>query len=296
MRIVVTGKEGQLVRCLAERAAGHPALELVPLGRPELDLLRPDEAEASIAALSPDLVINAAAYTAVDQAEEEPELAMAINGSGAGAVARAARRAGARLIQVSTDYVFDGSAPGAYTETDPTAPLGAYGRSKLEGERAALEAHPEAAVVRTAWVYSPFGRNFVKTMIAAAASRPELKVVADQRGCPTSALDIADGLLSVAEAWRAGAATGVGQVYHLAGTGTASWFDFAAEVLAALAQSGGPSVPVRPVATADWPTRAARPANSVLDSTRFARDFGYVMPDWRSSVRSTVARIVSDGR
>jgi dTDP-4-dehydrorhamnose reductase len=295
MRIVVTGKEGQLVRCVLERAALREGIELVALGRPELDLLRPDEAERRIADLSPEMVINAAAYTAVDDAEDEPDLAMAINGAGAGAVARGARRVGARLIQVSTDYVFDGTAAEPYRETDPTAPLGAYGRSKLAGERAALDGHPDAAIVRTAWVYSPYGRNFAKTMIAAAAARPEVTVVADQRGCPSSAFDIADGLLTMAEASREGGATGAGQVYHLAGSGAASWFEFAVELLTASGELGGSSVPVRPVSTANWPTKAARPANSVLDSAKFARDFGFVMPDWRQSARVTVARILADG-
>jgi dTDP-4-dehydrorhamnose reductase len=289
MRILVTGREGQLALSLAERAPAFPQVSLKAIGRPELDLERPETISAAIASAAPDLVINAAAYTAVDLAESEPERAFRINGAAAGEAAAAARRAGARFIQVSTDYVFDGSAEGPYSENAPTSPLGVYGRSKLEGEERVLSEHPGAIVVRTAWVYSPFGKNFVKTMMALAAQRDELTVVADQWGNPSSALDLADGLLTLAGSLREGEPEG--RVYHLAGSGCASWFDFASHVMAESERLGLPSARVRPIRTEDWPTPAARPRNSMLDCGRFETDFGFRAPEWRRSATAVIERL-----
>jgi dTDP-4-dehydrorhamnose reductase len=291
MRILVTGREGQLARSLAERAAALPGLSLEAVGRPELDLERPESIEAAIAARAPDVVVNAAAYTAVDQAEDEPERAFRINGAGAGEVAAAARRAGARIIQVSTDYVFDGTGKGTYAESAPTRPIGVYGRSKLEGEQRVAQANPDHVILRTAWVYGAYGRNFVKTMLGAAARRDELGVVADQRGNPTASDDLADGILAAVAAWRDRPRAGLGGTYHLAGTGEASWFDFAAAVFEEAARHGLPTAAVRPIGTADWPTRAARPANSALDSSRFAAEFDYRAPPWRQSTAAVVAKL-----
>lgn len=295
MRVLVTGAQGQLALSLARRAATVPGLELRTAGRPELDLERPETIEAAIRAAAPDVVVNAAAYTAVDKAEDEPERAFRINGAAAGEVAAAARRQGARVIQVSTDYVFDGTGEGPYAETAPTRPLGVYGRSKLEGEQRVAEANPDHVVVRTAWVYSPFGHNFVKTMLAAATKRSELNVVADQHGNPTAAADIADGLLALIGRWRERPDLGLGGTYHLAGTGVASWFEFATAIFEEAARLGLPAASVKPIRTSDWPTRAARPANSVLDSGRFAADFGYRAPPWRQSMAAVVAEL-SGGR
>lgn len=294
MKVLVTGKRGQLVQSLLERAARFPELVVTAVGRPELDLAVPGTIAAAIAAATPDLVINAAAYTAVDQAEDEPDAAFRINAAAAGEVAAAARAAGARLIQLSTDYVFDGLADAPYAEGAATNPAGVYGRTKLEGERCVVAAHPQAAIVRTAWVYSPFGKNFVRTMLSLARTRDALSVVADQHGNPSSALDIADGLLTLARGWAKGGEIGLGGTYHLAGTGRASWFDLAQAVFAESRALGGPSASVTPIATVDYPTRAARPANSELDCARFERDFGYRMPDWRGSVAPVVARLLGE--
>jgi len=194
MRIAVTGREGQVVRSLVDRSAG--SCEIIPVGRPELDLAGSAESiAAAIAAVRPDALVSAAAYTQVDKAESEPDLAFAINEGGAGAVARAARTLRIPLIHLSTDYVFDGTKRTPYVEEDETAPTGVYGASKLAGEQAVLAEHDDCAVLRTAWVYSPFGANFAKTMLRLAGDREEVAVVADQRGNPTSALDIADGIL-----------------------------------------------------------------------------------------------------
>ncbi|HYI41920.1 MAG TPA: dTDP-4-dehydrorhamnose reductase [Allosphingosinicella sp.] len=291
MRVLVTGREGQLARSLAERGAALPGYSIETVGRPDLDLERPESIAAAIAAAAPDLVVNAAAYTAVDQAEDEPERAFRINGAAAGEVAAAARRAGARIVQVSTDYVFDGTGDGAYAETAPTRPLGVYGRSKLAGELSVAQANPDHVVLRTAWVYSAHGRNFVRTMLGAAARRDELEVVADQHGNPTAADDLADGILAMAAAWRDQPRLGLGRTYHLAGTGEASWFDFAGHIMAQAQRLGLPSARVRPIRTEDWPTRAARPGNSRLDCGRFETDFGFRAPHWRQSSTRVIERL-----
>lgn len=285
VKILVTGRNGQVVRSLLERGAGR---DIVALGRPDLDLDVQGSARAAILGLRPDMVINAAAYTNVDAAEDEPERAMRINGEAAGEVAAAAREVGAPVIQISTDYVFGGSAKGPYTEYVRTDPIGAYGRSKLLGEQRVRDSNPDHAIVRTAWVYSPFGRNFVKTMMTLAQARDMLSVVADQHGNPTSALDLADGLLALVDAGIAG-----GETYHLAGTGDATWFELAEHIFAQCARLGLPWATVTPVITADYPTKATRPANSRLDSTRFTAATGFVMPGWRASVDETIARLAA---
>jgi dTDP-4-dehydrorhamnose reductase len=288
MKLMVTGCKGQLARSLIERASNRPDMELVALGRPELDLEQPGSAAEAIAEICPDVVINAAAYTAVDRAEDEPELAMRINADGAGEVAEAAARVGAHVIQISTDYVFDGRAAGDYAEDAPTSPVGAYGRTKLAGEEQVRAANWRHAIIRTAWVYSPFGHNFVKTMLRLAADRDELRIVSDQKGCPTSALDIADALLTAlprVQDW--------GATYHLAAPKPCSWADLASVVFEASRATGGPSADVIPISTAQYPTPAKRPMYSVLDSGRFARDFGIRLPDWRSSVAEVVERLVA---
>jgi dTDP-4-dehydrorhamnose reductase len=295
MKILVTGRTGQLVTSLVERSLHSGGVEIVALGRPELDLESPAAIAEAVKRIGPDVVINAAAYTAVDTAEDEPERAFAANADGAGAVARAARAAGSRFVQISTDYVFDGTSDRPYREDDPVNPLGVYGRSKLAGEQAVRDEDGDSVVVRTAWVYSPFGRNFLKTMIAASRQRDELSVVADQVGNPSSALDLADGLLALAATWRQSPRNGLGETYHLTGGGEASWHGFAEEILARSARQGGPSARVRPIATDEWPTRAPRPRDSRLDSAKFERDFGYRAPPWQDSTEATVRRVLAAG-
>jgi dTDP-4-dehydrorhamnose reductase len=290
MKVLVTGRHGQLVQSLVERARGEPQIEIVTAGRPEVDLERPGSASEAVRSIAPDVVINAAAYTAVDLAEDEPERAMRINGDAAGELAAAARAAGAPIIQLSTDYVFDGEAPDPYTEDAPTSPLGAYGRSKLAGEEQVRRENPEHLILRTAWVYSPFGSNFMKTMMRLAETRDVVNVVADQQGNPSSALDLADGLLTVLRRWRE-SSVGQGRTYHLAGTGSATWFRFAEAAFEECRVLGLPAAEVQPIETKDWPTRAVRPRNSRLDSTRFQQEFGFRMPDCRRSLAETVRRL-----
>lgn len=285
MTIFVTGRHGQLAQCLAER--GGDEVELA--GRPELNLAIPGSARAAILAAKPDLVVNAAAFTAVDLAETEEAAARRINADGAGEVAAAARELDVPVIHISTDYVFDGRATAPYVETAATNPLGAYGRTKLAGEEAVRAANPDHLILRTSWLVSPFGRNFVRTMVEVGRQRNELKVVADQHGSPTSALDLADAILVIARRWVTGDRVGLGETYHLAGSGIASWFDLAV----AVQQEARTGTIVNPIASIDWPTPAARPAYSALDSSKFARDFGFVMPDWRQSLAPIVARLTA---
>jgi dTDP-4-dehydrorhamnose reductase len=292
MKVLVTGKEGQLVKSLLERSQGRKGIELSALGRPDLDLETSGSAAEAIARFTPDVVINAAAYTAVDHAEDEPERAFRINGDAAGEVAAAARAAGARIIQISTDYVFDGGGEGPYSEEASVNPLGVYGRSKLAGEEQVRSNNPDHAIIRTAWVYSPFGRSFLKTMMALGQSRDLVTVVADQYGNPSSALDLADGLLAMLDRWSVGSA-GLGETYHLAGTGSASWFEFAGFIFAELRALGLPSAEVQPLGTLDWPTKAVRPGNSRLDSSKFERDFGFQMPSWQSSTAEAIRRLIA---
>ncbi|WP_011582081.1 MULTISPECIES: dTDP-4-dehydrorhamnose reductase [Chelativorans] len=284
MKILVTGKNGQLARSLLDRAARHPHLALDFAARPELDLADPRTIAPAIARHAPDLVVNAAAYTAVDQAEDEPELAHAVNGAAAGLIARATAARGIPLIHISTDYVFDGALARPYREEDPVNPLSVYGASKLAGERAVREQNPDHLILRTAWVYSPYGRNFLKTMLKLAEARDEIRVVCDQIGNPTSAHDIAGGILAAAEARRVQGTRGWGKTYHLAGSGEASWHEFAAHIFEESARRGGPSARVTPIATEDYPTKAVRPRNSRLCCDRFADAFGYRAPAWREAV------------
>ncbi|MER8638092.1 dTDP-4-dehydrorhamnose reductase [Mesorhizobium sp. M1273] len=292
MRLVVTGRDGQVVKSLVERAGAWPGFEVIAVGRPELDLAKPESIAPALAAARPDLVVSAAAYTAVDRAEDEPDLAFAVNGAGAGHVAAAAARLGAPVIHLSTDYVFDGSGEGAYTEADEPRPHSVYGVSKLAGEQAVAHANPRHLILRTAWVYSPFGRNFVKTMLGLAAGRDEVAVVADQWGNPTSALDLADGILQAALKLRDNSFAPFG-VYNLAGTGETNWADFARDILDTSRALGGPYARVRDIPTAVYPTKAKRPGNSRLSTAKFTATFKWMAPDWRKSTRESVRRLLS---
>lgn len=293
MRIVVTGRDGQVARSIVERGAlaGH---DIVALGRPELDLSDdPDVIVAAITGAQPDVVVSAAAYTMVDKAESEPEVAFAVNERGAGAVAKAACELGVPLIHLSTDYVFDGSKNSPYLEEDETRPVGAYGASKLAGEQAVLSKYSDAAILRTAWVYSPFGSNFVKTMLRLGRDHDEVGVVGDQRGNPTNALDIADGVLAVAANLAAGTDAEQRGVFHMTARGEASWAEFAEAVFSVSASAGGPVATVKHLTTDDYPTPARRPANSRLDSSEIERIHGVRLPQWQASLPHVVTRLLA---
>jgi dTDP-4-dehydrorhamnose reductase len=288
MRIFIAGSSGQLARALMARAgqAGHVA---GTFGRPELDLASASDPATAIAGFAADIVINAAAYTAVDKAEAEPALALAVNRDGAAQLAAAAHRLGLPFLHVSTDYVFDGEKGGAYVEADATAPLGVYGQSKLEGEAAVLSAHPDALVFRTGWVYGADGRNFVKTMVDLAATRDTLEIVADRFGNPTYAADLADGLLTIAA--QAADKRG-GGVFHLAGSEDASWYDLAGGVMNGLAAVGRRVPALSPISGDAYVAAAARPRDSRLNCALAARTFGVRLPGWRDSVAVAVSAIL----
>ncbi|MER8894562.1 dTDP-4-dehydrorhamnose reductase [Mesorhizobium sp. M0676] len=293
MRLVVTGREGQVATSLLEAGQGLAGVEVVAVGRPQLDLARPDTVFEALAAARPEVIVSAAAYTVVDQAEDEPELAFAVNAAGAGKVAEAAARLGVPVIHLSTDYVFDGTKTGAYDEADATAPLGVYGASKLAGEQAVAAASPRHVILRTGWVYSPFGKNFVKTMLRLASDRDEIAVVGDQWGNPTSALDIADAILRAAAILRGHTGFASFGIYHLAGTGETNWSGFARHILDTSRALGGPRAQVRDIATSDYPTKAGRPANSRLSSAKFAATFGWTAPEWQLSTNALVGRLLA---
>jgi dTDP-4-dehydrorhamnose reductase len=291
MRIVVTGKAGQIARSLQERGSAFGAT-VVPIGRPELDLAAPTAVADKLAAVEPDLIVSAAAYTAVDKAESERELAFAVNAGGPRALAEAAAVLGVPVIHISTDYVFDGSKPEPWTEDDTPAPVSVYGASKLAGEEAVLAASPNNIVVRIGWVYSPFGSNFAKTILRLAGERATLRVVADQVGGPTSALDIADGVLTMARNVLAEPAQrDLRGLFHMAPEGTATWADFAEAICDWLREARGRNVAVERIASAEYPTPARRPANSRLDARRLATLHGVRLPSWRTSLPIVLNRL-----
>lgn len=279
-----------MVTALRERAA---VATILPIGRPEFDLQRPQGITALLQSIRPDALVSAAAYTAVDKAESEPDEARAVNAEAPGHLAIAARELGIPIVHISTDYVFDGLKTTPYLETDLTAPLGVYGSTKLAGEHAVAAATDNYAVLRTAWVYSPYGSNFLKTMLRLAGERPELRVVNDQIGNPTSALDIADSVLQVVrDLVAAPDDADLRGTFHMTAAGQASWADFAREIMTVSASLGGPRADIVSITTADYPTLAHRPANSRLDSTKLARKHQVTLPAWQDSTRAVVARLV----
>ena len=291
MRIAVTGSKGQVATSLQERAG--PKLAVAAVGRPAFDLADRAAVLAGLEAARPGVIVNAAAYTAVDKAEAEEALALRVNGEGAGHVAEAAERLGVPLLHLSTDYVFDGALDRAYREDDPTGPTGSYGRSKLAGEKAVAAACENSVILRTAWVYSPFGANFVRTMLRLNETRDEVGVVADQRGNPTSALDIADALIEIAARVKDDSSPRLRGIFHMTGSGETTWADFAEFVFHEAEARGRRLTRVKRIATADYPTPARRPANSRLDNEKLARVYGLSLPDWRGSVAACCARLLA---
>ncbi|MAY64107.1 MAG: dTDP-4-dehydrorhamnose reductase [Rhizobiales bacterium] len=285
MRILVTGREGQVVNSLLDSVRRrHPDIEIMPLGRPWLDLQQTDMIYSRIEAARPDAVVSAAAYTAVDLAESEPDKAERVNGFAPGEIGRAARALGVPVVHLSTDYVFDGRKPHPYRESDPVAPLGVYGRTKLAGERMLAAMNDNHAILRTAWVYSPFGKNFVKTMLRLGLERDRISVVSDQIGNPTSALDIAETIIQVTRNLLADDDARLRGVFHMTGEGEASWAEFAQEIFSVWRKMNGRVAEVEPIPTSAYPTPAARPANSRLDCARLADVHRIRMPHWRESL------------
>ncbi|MBN9234016.1 MULTISPECIES: dTDP-4-dehydrorhamnose reductase [Phyllobacteriaceae] len=289
MKVLVTGRTGQVATSLAEAAAQWPDIGLVAVGRPQFDLADSATILGSITEVRPDVVVSAAAYTAVDKAEDEPELVYAINAQGPAAVAAAARALGVPIIHLSTDYVFSGDGGEPYTETCATGPRTVYGQSKLAGEKAVARANPRHIILRTSWVYSPFGTNFVKTMLALAPTRDRVSVVCDQWGNPTSALDVARAILTIARQARE-APPGI---YHYAGAGETNWAGFARHVFDASKANGGPFAEVIDIASTDYPAKARRPRNSRLSCAKAQTTFKLTTADWRASTETVVRRLLT---
>lgn len=288
MKALITGAGGQLGQAL--QATAPQDAQCVALDRAGLDIADRAAVEAAVHAIAPDLIVNAAAYTAVDRAESEPEAAARINAEGPGHLAAAAAGRGARLIHVSTDFVFDGSSGAPYRPDHPTAPLSVYGVTKLAGEQAVQAACPDALIVRTAWVYGPAGHNFVRTMLRLMAERDEVRVVADQIGTPTYAPALARAL------WALDAARARG-IHHWTDSGAASWYDFAVAIQEEALAIGllARAVPVLPIATSDYPTPARRPSCSVLDKSATVALIGAPAPHWRVHLREMLGVIKANG-
>ncbi len=293
MRILAAGWHGQIARAFMQMAPGRSDISAFAIGRPGLDICDPRSIERALGDIEPDVLINLAGYTDVDGAESEPELAFALNSVGARLLAEAAARRHVPIVHISTCYVFDGHKPAAYAETDAAEPSTAYGKSRLAGELAVQEANPKHVILRTGWIFSPFGRCFVSNILQRAQLGLPLKVVNDQYGNPTYAPHLVEATLAVArqvtaqpeeeKPWG---------VYHAAGTGAASWFDVAQDVLAASA-GAGLSVSLEPIVSADYPARTLRPQNSRLDCSKLERTFGVKLPAWQTGVHDCVERLLA---
>lgn len=287
MKVLLTGANGQLGRCVQDVFAGT-GHELLALDRGALDIADAAAVQEAMAQYRPDVILNAAAYTAVDKAESEPDEARAINSLAPGILAAAAKNVGAKLIHVSTDYVFDGGANIPYRETDLVNPQGIYGISKLEGEHAVQASGANCVILRTAWVFSEYGNNFLKTMLRLGAERSELSVVADQIGCPTYAGDIAKACLAIVDAFRDGKPCY--GIYHFAGDEAVSWHGFASAIFIEAKRQGvlAQLPEVKAIATADYPTPAKRPPYSVLGTANLTNDYKVAPSNWRHGVERVI--------
>lgn len=293
-RLLVLGSSGQVARALLAQGPGA-GWDVTALGRNQIDLAKPDAIAAAIAASKPDALANAAAYTAVDKAESEPDAAAFLNGEMPGRAAAAAAAAGIPFVHLSSDYVFGGQERIPYREADPTEPLSVYGRTKRAGEIAAYKAGGRCVILRTSWVFAPWGANFVRTMLRLAKTQERLRVVDDQQGGPTSALDIADAVLAILRRQSAGEhKSGLG-LFHFQGRPPTTWARFAEAILDEGATRGHPRPPVERIATHEYKLPAARPAWGVLDCARIAREYDITPPDWRKHLPATVAAILADG-
>lgn len=289
MRVLVTGSRGQVGHCLVQQLSTMKEVEFLAVDRDQLDITHSAQVDAVVNEFKPNIIINAAAHTAVDRAEQEIELSYAINRDGPHYLAQAAQKVGAAILHISTDYVFSGDKPNPYLETDPTAPQGVYGESKLAGEIAVAQACPRHIILRTAWVFGEHGNNFVKTMLRLAQTRDALGVVADQYGGPTYAGDIANALLMMAKAIVDGKSTAFG-VYHFSGLPHVSWHEFACTIFDKARDQGilNKSLQVNAITTQEYPTPAKRPANSRLDTQKIHQHFGVVASDWQTALNHLI--------
>jgi dTDP-4-dehydrorhamnose reductase len=291
-RIFIAGEHGQVAQALG-RAYKLRSDNVAMLGRSSISVTNASDLLSAVMAFNPGFVINAAGYTAVDKAEDDKEAAFAVNRDGAGFVAAAAKAAGVPVIHLSTDYVFDGGKQAPYRETDPTNPLNVYGESKLAGEIAVASSTSNYVILRTSWVCSPIGHNFVKTMLRLARDRDEITVVDDQWGCPTFAADLAAVIISIGDKLvSADDSSRLCGIYHAAGAGETTWYRFAREIMAQSAAKGGPACRVRAIASSEYPTRAKRPAYSCLDCSKIKRVFDISPPRWQISLQACLDLLI----
>ena len=290
-RILLTGRDGQVGGELQQSLA-HLG-DVIAVNRSQMDLSSADSIRTCIRSAQPNIIVNAAAYTAVDKAESEPELAQHINGEALSIMAEEARTLGAAILHYSTDYVFDGTKAAPYLEDDATNPLGAYGKTKLAGEQALSNAGIPYIVLRTSWVYGSRGKNFLRTILKLAEEKPELRIVADQIGAPTWSRDIATATAKILDQWGNDSTPRYSGIYHLTGAGETSWYGFAAEALrqSALTHPGKTWARLTPIPTSEYPTPAARPKNSRLNCSKLAQTFGIQLPDWRDSLAAVLQEL-----
>jgi dTDP-4-dehydrorhamnose reductase len=291
--ILLFGAKGQIARELAAMAAAR-GLPVVGLSRADADITNEVTVRAALDVHRPAVVVNCAGYTAVDRAEREPETAAAGNVTGPAVLAAACAAADVPIVHLSTDYVFDGSKKGSYVETDKVKPLGVYGRTKAEGEAKVREAAKRHVILRTSWVFGVHGRNFLKTVLKLAAERDELRMVADQSGCPTATADIAEAILVVVRKLTEKPATA--GIYHFTGTGSTSWHGFAEEIVRRQAIFTGRAPKVTAITSAEYPNSARRPMNSELDSSKFHAAFGYRARPWAERVAEVVASLLAKAK
>jgi len=290
--ILITGSSGQLGDALVTLCTAR-GIAFKAVARPEFDFERPETIAACFKAAKPDLVINAAAYTAVDKAESDVAAATAGNHTGPLALAKLCEGADIPFIHVSTDYVFDGNKGDPYIPTDPTGPTGVYGATKRDGEEAILATGAKAIILRTAWVYAAHGKNFARTMLNAGRKMPVLRVVGDQRGTPTSAVDLAAAILAIAERLKSAWKPEYRGVFHATGAGETSWYGFACAIFEEAAKLGYTAPEVQSINTADWPTPTRRPPDSRLDCTSLTLTFGVTLPQWRASLPGVVQGLLA---
>ena len=299
MRLLVAGWQGQLSRAIVGAALRRADVSACAVGRPAHELVSAPTVHRNLTDVTPDVIINTAAYTRVDDAEDDRDAAFRLNSDGARLLSEAAAARGTPIIHLSTDYVFDGSGSEPLREDDPTQPASVYGQSKRAGELAVMAANPKHLILRTSWVHSADGRNFTTRMLAQARANPVISVVADQFGSPTYAPDLATVILELAArldtAQREGAPFPFG-LYHAAGAGGTSWHGFAEEIFRASAAAGGPKADIQPIPSAAYPTRAPRPAHTILDCSKLNATFGLSLPDWSTGVRRCVAEILAEER
>ena len=288
MKILITGQHGQVSRELQQRLQGLG--ELIVLGRDQLDLASPEQIHQQVRDHRPGLIINAAAHTAVDLAESEPDAAFAINAIAPGALAEEANTLGIPLIHYSTDYVFDGGKPAPYTEADTPNPLGVYGQSKLAGEQAIAAVGGQYLILRTSWVYSSHGKNFLLTMQRLLQEKPQLRIVADQIGAPTWAGSIANSTRALIERWQTGE-PGEWGIYHMTAGGETSWFGFAEAIGEHLRKQGKACAELEPIPSSAYPTPAKRPLNSRLDCSRLQQQWHVSLPHWQDALRECLAQL-----